>query len=220
MLKFALGSVLSLVIAGAANAAVSVSIEAPGVQTTTVALTNSRVETFDSFSGGYHFGLAAADGTYAGDTFAYGADSYGGAGGAGKYLTVNGAVTLTVAGGPVDYFGLWASALDGGNSVAFYKGGALIDTVSLVDYPLSSAYFGNPNNGADGGEKFAFFNFTVDGGYDQVALIQNGGGGFESDNHTIGDIAVPEPATWALMIGGFGMVGQMLRRRRRLAATA
>ncbi|WP_367255337.1 PEPxxWA-CTERM sorting domain-containing protein [uncultured Phenylobacterium sp.] len=26
--------------------------------------------------------------------------------------------------------------------------------------------------------------------------------------------AVPEPATWALMIGGFGMAGAMLRRRK------
>jgi PEP-CTERM motif len=33
--------------------------------------------------------------------------------------------------------------------------------------------------------------------------------------------AVPEPASWALMIGGFGLTGAALRRRRRLAvATA
>ena len=28
---------------------------------------------------------------------------------------------------------------------------------------------------------------------------------------------VPEPATWALMISGFGMAGAMLRRRRALS---
>lgn len=32
--------------------------------------------------------------------------------------------------------------------------------------------------------------------------------------------AVPEPATWALMIGGFGLAGAALRRRRDLAASA
>jgi hypothetical protein len=33
-----------------------------------------------------------------------------------------------------------------------------------------------------------------------------------------GSGAVPEPATWALMIGGFGMAGAALRRRRTMAA--
>ncbi len=34
------------------------------------------------------------------------------------------------------------------------------------------------------------------------------------DNFVVQNTAVPEPATWALMIGGFGMTGSMLRRRR------
>jgi hypothetical protein len=29
---------------------------------------------------------------------------------------------------------------------------------------------------------------------------------------------VPEPASWAMMIGGFGMIGTRLRRRRVAAA--
>jgi len=33
-------------------------------------------------------------------------------------------------------------------------------------------------------------------------------------------IGVPEPGTWGLMIGGFGLTGVMLRRRRQSAATA
>lgn len=34
----------------------------------------------------------------------------------------------------------------------------------------------------------------------------------------VGAMAVPEPASWALMITGFALVGQTLRRRRALAA--
>ena len=36
----------------------------------------------------------------------------------------------------------------------------------------------------------------------------------------IGAAGVPEPASWGLMIGGFGVVGGALRSRRRTVATA
>ena len=38
-----------------------------------------------------------------------------------------------------------------------------------------------------------------------------------ADNFRVTVNAVPEPATWAMMIVGFGMVGGLARRRRRLA---
>lgn len=42
--------------------------------------------------------------------------------------------------------------------------------------------------------------------------------GFEGISRS--DSAVPEPATWALIIGGFGAAGAMLRRRRAAVAKA
>jgi hypothetical protein len=38
--------------------------------------------------------------------------------------------------------------------------------------------------------------------------------------NTIAMAAVPEPATWGLMIAGFGGAGAMLRRRRQVATAA
>lgn len=37
---------------------------------------------------------------------------------------------------------------------------------------------------------------------------------------TFGSAGVPEPAAWAMMLGGFGLAGSAMRRRRRNLATA
>jgi hypothetical protein len=71
---------------------------------------------------------------------------------------------------------------------------------------------------------FADGAFSAPGTYDTVLfgsdqagrlvvtdLGGNGGGGG-------GGPVVPEPATWTMLIAGFGLVGGMLRRQRRLAA--
>lgn len=219
-INYGLGAIAALAIAGSANALTTVTVEAPGVQATTFAATTG-VETFDGLTGytspySTTFGGSPFTGTF--DAVLNGsADTYGGAGGVGRYDIVQGTQILTLSGPAANYFGLWASALDGGNAVAFYKGGALVDTVSLVSYPLSDAYRGNPNAnrlGQNSGEKYAFFNFVVAGSYDEVHLIQNNGGGFELDNVTVGSAIVPEPETWALMIAGFALVGIGMRRRR------
>jgi len=44
---------------------------------------------------------------------------------------------------------------------------------------------------------------------------------FKFDDLTVSYIdPLPEPGSWALMLGGFGMVGFALRRRRRSLAAA
>jgi hypothetical protein len=215
--------IASLVLASHANAApVIVSFEAPGIQNTTVALTTKAIETFDSFTPGYKeplsapFGGGALHGIYD-KTFIVAANQYGGAGGAGNYNLVQTTSVLTVAGGTADFFGLWATALDGGNTVSFFKEGINVGSVKLTDYALPDTYKGNPTEpylGQDPSEIFAFFNIVVPGGFDRVDLVENGGGGFENDNQTIGTVAAaPEPAIWMMMIIGFGMVGTAMRLR-------
>jgi hypothetical protein len=62
------------------------------------------------------------------------------------------------------------------------------------------------------GSKFTFK-------FNDVVGFAAGGSARSSLTVTVDSIAVvPEPATWAMMIGGFGMAGAMLRRRR--SATA
>lgn len=83
------------------------------------------------------------------------------------------------------------------------------------------------NDGSFGGEysmQWQTGGFTfVGSGNDTITLASldpSGNAGVFFDNVSVTG-PVPEPATWALMIGGFGMAGAMLRRRRMtMAATA
>lgn len=150
-------------------------------------------------------------------------------------------LTSTVPGG-VNYFGYWLSALDAGNSVSFYSHGSLLFTFAPQDvldevarHANHASYYGNPNAAfadLNHGEPYIFLNFFRDNGtFDKIVFAEiPARGGYESDNHTVGHFltkgtgtsvpldhstvgAVPEPATWALMIAGFGLVGTSLRRR-------
>lgn len=119
------------------------------------------------------------------------------------------------------------------------------DVITAVNaHADHAAYYGNPNTafaGQNSGEPYIFLNFFSDRGtFDRIVFSENPTvGGYESDNHTVGHFltkgtgtsvplspgsfpagAVPEPATWAMMIAGFGMVGASLRRRSRTAVAA
>ena len=79
----------------------------------------------------------------------------------------------------------------GGVSGAWLSGAGdnQVYTVTLNTGRYSEFWFGNNNDSADG---------------------------YRLDSVTLG--AVPEPGTWALLIGGFGLAGSALRRRRSLDA--
>jgi hypothetical protein len=58
--------------------------------------------------------------------------------------------------------------------------------------------------------------FTVQ--FVNLSGIAFGGTTYAPVKITVDSVAVPEPASWALMIGGFGMAGATFRRRRALNA--
>jgi hypothetical protein len=225
--------------------------ETPGMQHTTATFSVGGVETFETHGSGNSVSFSTDFGTAGAITGSYShvqiidADQYGGSGGTGLYPVAfrdtpySLTLTSTIPGG-VNYFGYWLSALDAGNTVSFYSGGTLLfvfdptDVLAAVNAaPVPSAYYGNPTapfHGQNGGEPYVFLNFFNDHGtFDRIDFSenQNFGGGYESDNHTVGHFltkgtgtvvpqanAVPEPASWAMMIGGFALVGLMVRARR------
>lgn len=65
----------------------------------------------------------------------------------------------------------------------------------------------------DNNEVFTGFRITLlptDAGVSALTQVRLGG---------FGTLAVPEPATWAMMLGGFGFMGAAMRRRRRTTVT-
>jgi len=93
------------------------------------------------------------------------------------------------------------------------NGTTLLYTKTLPLVALDASYGGNPSSeGANPFQSYAFFNISSTTPFTSIVLTQaSGGASFEFDNLTIG--TVPEPASWALMIAGFAMVGFSMRRR-------
>jgi hypothetical protein len=50
--------------------------------------------------------------------------------------------------------------------------------------------------------------------------FRSNGNAFEFDNVAVSALPIPEPAMWAMMIGGLGLVGGAMRRRRPMGTIA
>jgi hypothetical protein len=94
-------------------------------------------------------------------------------------------------------------------------GGVLTFETALLGQQILSLHFGNAQNefGTDVSVLY-LFNFA-----EATSSIILGQDGF-SNGVLIGDPGgVPEPATWAMMLMGFGAAGYALRRRRKVLLT-
>ncbi len=241
-----IAGVAGALLAMPASAAVVVTFENAGVQTSSATFDFVGVETFESYSTGAGqtvgttFGGSEISGTYS-NLRVDNANRFGSAGGVGKHAVAASGVagydlTLSTARPEgITYFGYWLSALDNGNVLEFYKGATKVYTFLPTDVRnvigmCPNSYCGNPNAafaGQNTGEPYAFINIFFTGGdtFDRIRFFESPSvGNYESDNHTVGyfrDVVgnpVPEPATWAMLIAGFGMVGFAARRRRAIAA--
>jgi len=174
------------------------------------------------------------------------ADSYGGAvdpssnGGRSNYLTVNpnlGGLSKTTLTFEEDqkYFGMWWSAGDTQNRLAFYDGNnnlvgnfdssLLTQTIQQMPVATQNLYKGNPLTSPkqNTGEYYAYVNFftTETSSIRKVVFSNAVSTGFESDNHSVATsynsvrgagvpegTAVPEPLTilGAATAVGFGVV--------------
>lgn len=200
-----------------------------------------QVERFDGMAarpGPFYdtkFGGGPIGGTYSGAFNLLAADQYGGAGGTGTYIasarsqsgyTLSLRHDATIPG--VNFFGLDVSALDGGNTLTFYRNLHPVAIFTAADFARllgpcgGGAYCGNPATGQNQNEAYGFISFTDQTGlFDQVGFTQTTGGGlFESDNHTVayvtptavsGTVDVPEPQTAAILglslvaMAGYGL---------------
>ncbi|SNS78417.1 PEP-CTERM protein-sorting domain-containing protein [Sphingomonas laterariae] len=88
-------------------------------------------------------------------------------------------------------------------------------TFSLTDGTQQKEYFTFLHNGSSPiATHTASFASLADKDITKFTFRNQSSAG-QFDNIVLNDVAaVPEPATWAMMIGGFGMVGGALRRRR------
>ena len=104
---------------------------------------------------------------------------------------------------------LYIGSLDAYNTITFNGAGGF--TQSFTGLQLSAGANGS-HTSPTANQQF-FFTFGASDKVDQI-IFSSGKPAFEFDNVYAALGAVPEPATWTMLIMGFGSIGFMLRRQR------
>ncbi|NJC34016.1 hypothetical protein GGR88_001490 [Sphingomonas jejuensis] len=207
MRNIILAGALALGAATSANAAVVYPVGTPGA----LGLGQQLINDFNTAG-------AQAQVTGGGFIFQSGSNSNGGAifGGDGTtYLSVltNGSANVSTL------------SLGQGTGIVYLDIGS-VDTYNTItlnfvgggSQSFTGSQIANPANGSQSSPILnARFAFNGQGQLIQSISFASSQNSLEVDNIAV---SVPEPATWGMMIAGFGIVGASLRRRRQTVVTA
>lgn len=130
------------------------------------------------------------------------------------------------------YYGYAIVGTDGAGGLSFYH--IRISAISAYVGPLTGGFttptniqfFADSTTALDAASAFfsvmntSRFGTPDFGGLSCSSVAQNCGGGFTVTQTGGGVAGVPEPATWALLLTGFGLLGAAVRRRRPAAVAA
>lgn len=138
-----------------------------------------------------------------------------------QYLSVQGgkSALLTFAPGGLREISFYIGSIDTYNTMAFHYADGTFELPILTGQWVANHTITQSNGDQQSGNTNGRLTLTFDKAIDRVVLGSN------SNAFEISEVAgiaagVPEPASWALMILGFGGVGAALRRQRRQAAAA
>jgi hypothetical protein len=107
--------------------------------------------------------------------------------------------------------GDWQAIIDDGMKLSNLNGATILD-FGFTLYGIS--FLGVHYGGGAGGGETDFYKFDAGTGLDTITLNRSSSSGavlYDTGTST----PVPEPVSWALMLGGFGAIGGMMRARRR-----
>jgi hypothetical protein len=101
------------------------------------------------------------------------------------------------------------ATIEGLNGASSFTFGQALTGVTII-----GAHFGN-NTDSDQNNVTAFWLFNITSPANQNVVFSNGMGSSNAQLFATGTPAVPEPASWALMLLGFGGIGVAMRRGRK-----
>ena len=163
------------------------------------------IDTFDTaagLSGSYALTTGSLSGQYAaplGDTT--------------QYLTVFGGNTASLAIPPATRaLSFYWGSIDSYNTVSFFSGTTLVGSFTGSMIPAAPADGNQVNPGNNRRVSFDLQGAAVD-----RVVFASSGNSFELDTVAA---AVPEPASWVMLVAGFGLVGATSRRRQTAVVAA